>query len=487
MIDAQNIDNDVLMAAVQFANKCTKCVGADFVQCQTELATNAIRGHNVQWAKRWCDLVRAYYHGAMLGSAMAKQQQSKPVDASPKPIDGVTKVCTLPTVDDFLAAWAPKFGMTVRGRADVAVQLVQDKVAPLLAAKDALLASQSAQIAELQAKVVDVLSTVRNRVIHELDNKRDDVGHYRVRECDVVSVIDEAIKTANGSTIGQQVATLDDACADTPKQAAHNWRHGGTDNDGNEYFVGDANDLRLRATYNPKLGKWFASAARNGVDVLGTSGAASAEEAMSSMNALLQREPRWWLSGEESKKVTRAAYEQLVNEDLVWLLKQPRTLERDHIEAIVRASVDAEYPPRTTAAPPCGPCQGSGKLWDSNWQQFHKCSSCDGIGRKLRADNSKQEQQLSKYDVAEKDPAKRAEMVAACLNERGVLRGRGHPKARAEHVNNQHMVRFTSRVSHIVDLLEQEKITILQLAMEIEASDEAYRRGREMMWQAKKA
>lgn len=51
-------------------------------------------------------------------------------------------------------------------------------------------------------------------------------------------------------------------------------------------------------------------------------------------------------------RMTKAAYEQMVTENVNWLLQQPRTLERDHIIMIVEASVAHEYPsPRT-----CG-CQ----------------------------------------------------------------------------------------------------------------------------------
>ncbi len=35
-------------------------------------------------------------------------------------------------------------------------------------------------------------------------------------------------------------------------------------------------------------------------------------------------------------ELNRAVYEQLLREDLEWLLKQPRTLERDHIEYLLR-------------------------------------------------------------------------------------------------------------------------------------------------------
>lgn len=37
-------------------------------------------------------------------------------------------------------------------------------------------------------------------------------------------------------------------------------------------------------------------------------------------------------------KLNRSAYEQLVREDIEWLEKQPRTLEREHILAIVKDS-----------------------------------------------------------------------------------------------------------------------------------------------------
>ncbi len=37
-----------------------------------------------------------------------------------------------------------------------------------------------------------------------------------------------------------------------------------------------------------------------------------------------------------SGKVTRAAFQQLIAEDIVWLEAQPRTLERDHIIMCVR-------------------------------------------------------------------------------------------------------------------------------------------------------
>jgi len=41
--------------------------------------------------------------------------------------------------------------------------------------------------------------------------------------------------------------------------------------------------------------------------------------------------------------LTRHAYEELIEEDLRWLESLPRTLERDHVIMIVRASADHEY------------------------------------------------------------------------------------------------------------------------------------------------
>ncbi len=55
-----------------------------------------------------------------------------------------------------------------------------------------------------------------------------------------------------------------------------------------------------------------------------------------------------------SKKMAEHSYAQLVDGDLAWLLAQPRTLERDHIEHIVRDSLRIYYPtpqPTATAAP----------------------------------------------------------------------------------------------------------------------------------------
>ena len=41
--------------------------------------------------------------------------------------------------------------------------------------------------------------------------------------------------------------------------------------------------------------------------------------------------------------VNREAYQKLIDEDIEWLMKQPRTLERDHIVSVLKNSVDRLY------------------------------------------------------------------------------------------------------------------------------------------------
>lgn len=41
--------------------------------------------------------------------------------------------------------------------------------------------------------------------------------------------------------------------------------------------------------------------------------------------------------------LNRRAYQRLIDEDLEWLDKQPRSLEREHIKDIVRLSPSREY------------------------------------------------------------------------------------------------------------------------------------------------
>lgn len=41
--------------------------------------------------------------------------------------------------------------------------------------------------------------------------------------------------------------------------------------------------------------------------------------------------------------VSRRAYQELIDGDIEWLLRQPIDLERDHIEAVLRKSVELLY------------------------------------------------------------------------------------------------------------------------------------------------
>ena len=42
-------------------------------------------------------------------------------------------------------------------------------------------------------------------------------------------------------------------------------------------------------------------------------------------------------------KVNREAYQKLIDEDIEWLLKQPRSLEREHIVSVFKNSVERLY------------------------------------------------------------------------------------------------------------------------------------------------
>lgn len=48
-----------------------------------------------------------------------------------------------------------------------------------------------------------------------------------------------------------------------------------------------------------------------------------------------------------SGPLTRHGFQQLIVGDLEWLARQPRSLERDHIEALLREAVALYYPVRT--------------------------------------------------------------------------------------------------------------------------------------------
>ena len=41
--------------------------------------------------------------------------------------------------------------------------------------------------------------------------------------------------------------------------------------------------------------------------------------------------------------VNREAYQKLIDEDIEWLLKRPRSLERDHIVSVLKNSVERIY------------------------------------------------------------------------------------------------------------------------------------------------
>lgn len=43
-------------------------------------------------------------------------------------------------------------------------------------------------------------------------------------------------------------------------------------------------------------------------------------------------------------QLNRDGYQRLIDEDVAWLEGQPRTLERDHIVAVLKSSVDLYYP-----------------------------------------------------------------------------------------------------------------------------------------------
>ena len=44
-----------------------------------------------------------------------------------------------------------------------------------------------------------------------------------------------------------------------------------------------------------------------------------------------------------SIQLCKEAYQELIDGDLQWLLKQSESLERDHIEAVLRKSVELLY------------------------------------------------------------------------------------------------------------------------------------------------
>jgi hypothetical protein len=65
-------------------------------------------------------------------------------------------------------------------------------------------------------------------------------------------------------------------------------------------------------------------------------------------------------------RLNKLGYQQLIDEDIAWLEKIPRTLERDHIIAVLKASVDHEYPSFIMEDLLPGPCKEHGEdcPWD---------------------------------------------------------------------------------------------------------------------------
>ena len=41
--------------------------------------------------------------------------------------------------------------------------------------------------------------------------------------------------------------------------------------------------------------------------------------------------------------INKEAYQKLIDDDIEWLLKQPRSLERDHIVSVLKNSVERLY------------------------------------------------------------------------------------------------------------------------------------------------
>ena len=71
-------------------------------------------------------------------------------------------------------------------------------------------------------------------------------------------------------------------------------------------------------------------------------------------------------------RMTRDAYEEIVRQDLEWLRRQPRSLERDHIVVVLEHSVRTEYP--RSEVPVKGPDE-LGVQFDENGRVTHVMTS----------------------------------------------------------------------------------------------------------------
>lgn len=62
-----------------------------------------------------------------------------------------------------------------------------------------------------------------------------------------------------------------------------------------------------------------------------------------------------------SYRLNKLGYQQLIAEDIAWLERFSRTLERDHIIMVLQASIEHEYPSFTSADLTPPPCETHGE------------------------------------------------------------------------------------------------------------------------------
>jgi hypothetical protein len=71
-------------------------------------------------------------------------------------------------------------------------------------------------------------------------------------------------------------------------------------------------------------------------------------------------------------RLNKEGYSQLIKEDIAWLEKIPRTLEREHIIAVLRASIEHEYPSRSFSMKDLFPDSLCGEGCDPDCTSDHK-------------------------------------------------------------------------------------------------------------------
>ncbi len=96
-----------------------------------------------------------------------------------------------------------------------------------------------------------------------------------------------------------------------------------------------------------------------------------------------------------STTLNRPAYERLISEDIKWLLEQPRTLERDHIESVLMHSAEALYGRRVDAAAPLSALDVF-----ENWRAYLRNVDHDGFKAQLLALAAGSEQDRVLLDAA---------------------------------------------------------------------------------------